>query len=487
MDTVFTKTEGLVIIAAYAAFVALLTFVSYRRNRSKTWFLLANRQITGRQGPLTIAATWIWAPALFVSAQLLYEGGWTKAIYWLVPNCACLAVFAWFAWKIRSRYPDGFTLSDSMRQRYSGRVQALYGFQLLGLSTAVFAVQLLAGGLVISALTGLSFVSVTIIMALVPLVSSFIVGLRVSVVTDLTKMVTLAGGGLVLAIWVLIENGGEFTMNGVNGHAPLISASGWTLFWTFGLPTAIAVFSGPFGDQAFYQRAFAIERPRVRSSFVKAALLFTIVPVSFMVLGGAAAGSGLAVENTQLTNLAAIQTWLPTWVVFPFLWIVLSGLMSTLDSVLCAVASIAGHDVAEQVEPGQEGERHFRLYSRLAMVAVAVGALAISNIHGITIVYLAIFYGTLRAATMVPTMVTLATRSALNERAVFWSVLAAIVIAMPLSAIGNLSTPVRPGYILAGILCAIGISGIGSVALSRLLPGHAPSEQIPADPEPVTA
>lgn len=484
MDTVFTKTEGLAIIAAYAVFVALLTFISYRRNRSKTWFLLANRQITGRQGPLTIAATWIWAPALFVSAQLLYEGGWTKAMYWLIPNCACLAVFAWFAWRIRNRYPDGFTLSDTMRQRYSGRVQALYGFQLLGLSTAVFAVQLLAGGLVISALTGLSFTTVTLIMALVPLISSFIVGLRVSVITDLTKMITLAGGGIILAVWVLIENGGEFTMNGVGGHAPVFSASGWTLFWTFGLPTALAVFSGPFGDQAFYQRAFAIDRSRVRSSFVKASLLFTIVPVTFMMLGGAAAGAGLQVENTQLTNLAAIQTWLPTWVVFPFMWIVLSGLMSTLDSVLCAVASIAGHDVAEQVEPG---DRHFRLYSRFAMVAVAAGALAISNIDGITIVYLAIFYGTLRAATMVPTMVTLATRSTLNERAVFWSVLAAIVIAMPLSAIGNLSTPVRPGYILAGILCAIGISGLGSILLSKALPEHAPSEEIPNDAEPVAA
>ena len=44
------------------------------------------------------------------------------------------------------------------------------------------------------------------------------------------------------------------------------------------------------------------------------------------------------------------------------------------------------------------------------------------------------------------------------------------MVGLPISAYGNLSDPVRPGYVLAGILVTLGISGVGSVVLSRVLP-----------------
>lgn len=483
MVPTLSPTEGFALLAAFGLAFFGVTYLSARRSgsgerTSKEGFLLARRSLTFVPAGFSIAATWIWAPALFVAAQQGYRHGWVGVFWFTVPNVLCLIVFAYFARLARERFPEGFTLSAVAARRYSKRVQVLYLVALIGLSVASFAVQILAGSVVVTALTGLPFGIIAVTLSLIALSYTAYAGLRGSVVTDWLQMVVIALAGFGLAAAVVSAAGWSTIANGLGGfdgtYTSLTSGPGAGVFWSFGLSTTIGLLSGPFGDQSFWQRAWAVEKRDVARSFVLGAFVFAIVPLVMSLLGFAAAGARLDVENTTLTNIVAILHWLPAWTAIPFLLYVFSGLVSTMSSQLSAVSTFIGHDLTK---PGTAG-RVIVVRARLAMVGLAVVAVAIALTPGIEVVQLFIIYGTLRACTLVPTIALVAWDRPLSERWTFYGILTSLVVAVPLSAIGNLGGHVP--LVVAGSLAAIGISGLGVVIGTLAGSGVSEKERVAA-------
>lgn len=457
-------------ILAFGASSYLLAHRVKDTDRSKSGFLVASRSLGWRPASLSIAATWIWAPSLFVAAEQAYLHGWVGVFWFTVPNVACLVGFAWFAQRMRSRHPGGFTLSGYVRQRLSVRAQRVYLVALGGLAVCSFAVQLLAGGLIVASVSGLPYPVVTLLLASIAVAYSLRSGLRGSVVTDYLQMGVIGLVALVLAPWVGARAGWDVTVSGLSGvggdHTSLFTGAGADVFWVFGLSTAIGLLSGPFGDQSFWQRAWSIREGQVKRAFVTGAAVFAVVPLSMSVLGFAVAGAGIEVEDTQLTNLEAVLRWLPSWAAVPFLLFVLCGLVSTLDSNLVAVGSLAGHDLARSDRPD-----HVVGNARAGMVLLAAVATALANVPGLTVTGLFIFYGTLRASTLVPTVLLLSWRRPVHEAGVFWGVLLSLVVGIPVSAYGNLTG--SAGWTVAGSVLVIVLSALVTALVSVRRAGDA--------------
>ena len=68
--------------------------------------------------------------------------------------------------------------------------------------------------------------------------------------------------------------------------------------------------------------------------------MFGVVPLSMGILGFIAAGSGFMVTDKGIVNFELITAIFPKWVTLPFLFMLISGLLSTVDSNLCAIASL---------------------------------------------------------------------------------------------------------------------------------------------------
>ncbi len=468
-----SPVAGVSVLAAYGATTLALTWALSRRMRAtKTEFLVAGRALRVWEAACSIAATWIWAPALFLASQKAYTQGIPGVFWFTVPNVLCLILFAHFADRIRALVPEGFTLSHYMRTRYSRRVQALYLLQMAGLAACSFAVQLLAGGKVIASLTGLPFVWVTVALAGIALSYSVLSGLRASVITDHAQMVIILGVLFVVVPWAVVRAGGLAVVgDGLGGQSgafrSLFSASGGSVAWSFGISVTIGLLAGPFGDQSFWQRAFAIERDKVKRAFVWGALLFALVPLLLCVLGFLAAGQGWQARDPALVNLEAIERLLPAWVLFPMFVVLLSGLVSTLDSNLCAVASLCGHDgfARASAAPAEEPESgRVVAVSRWSMLGLALAGLVIANLPGMEILYLFLFYGTLRASTFLPTVLSLVWERTC-ERGVFWGILAAIAVGLPVFAYGNFWQQVD--WAVAGSLLTVLLSGLLAGAWSR--------------------
>lgn len=396
---------GIVILAVYAVLMIGVTLMFTRKTTDAEGFHVADRRIGSAIAAMSIAATWIWAPSLFTSSEMAYTRGIPGMFWFTVPNVLCLILFIPFAKRIRAQYPEGITLTGYMAERYhSGKVKGVYSFQLGALAVLSTAVQLLAGGKTLALITGLPFWSMTLALAAIAYSYSRFSGLKASIITDVVQLGIILMGGALLVVLSLRMTGGfdavRAGLGAVSGeYTSLTSSTGIEVLLGYGLPMAVGLISGPFGDQCFWQRAFAIRRDRIGRSFFAGALLFALVPICMGTVGFLAAGSGFVASDTGMVNFEFVSSLLPTWVLVPFLFMIISGLLSTVDSNLCAAASLT----TDWLGIGKDTVQT----SRRTMLCLLIVAIAIANIPGLTVTYLFLFYGTLRASTLLPTVMTL--------------------------------------------------------------------------------
>ncbi len=452
--------EGIIVLISYFAIMMLVTILFTKKEKNIESFHVADRNMNTFSSAMSIAATWIWAPALFVSAERAYLNGWVGLFWFLVPNILCLILFIPFAKKIREQMPKGITLSGYMYNKYKSRkVKNVYLFQLTSLTILSTAVQLLAGGKILSSVTGIPFYIITIVLSIIALSYSVISGIRASVITDTLQMLLILIACLVFVPWALnIDNGIQNLMAGFTGvtreYTSLFNTKGLEVFFAFGLPTAIGLIAGPFGDQCFWQRTFSIKKEKIGKSFMLGATLFGIVPLSMGILGFISAGSQFVFQDSSIVNFELITQLFPKWVVLPFLFMLISGLLSTVDSNLCAIASLTT-DITKSKDVK---------IPKIAMIILLIIGILIANIKNLSVTDLFLIYGTLRATTLIPTIMTLKNIK-LNEKGIYFGIIASLVIGLPIFAYGTILNIAL--YKTIGSLITVITSGIVALCITK--------------------
>lgn len=453
--------KGILILLIYAGVMLGATMALTRREKSVEGFCVGDRNAGWLISALSIAATWIWAPSLFTSTEKAYTSGFAGLFWFLVPNVLCLMFFIPFAQRIRREMPEGITLSGYMADKYqSAGVRRVYLFQLAGLSVLSTGVQLLAGGKILSSVTGLPFWELTIILAIIGYSYSQFSGIKASILTDAIQMIFMLAACVGFVIFGLRSSGSGALIRGLEGFgggfSSLFSANGLEVFLGFGLPTAVGLISGPFGDQSFWQRAFAVKERYIGRSFMIGAILFGIVPLSMGILGFLGAGAGYQVQDLGVVNFEIISWLFPAWAAVPFLFMIISGLLSTVDSNLCAVSSLTTDIV--------QGSLKFTKASMLLLLAAGI---MIANIPRLTVTHLFLFYGTLRASTLLPTILTLCGVK-LRAGAVITGVIMALCLGLPVFAYGAAANSAV--YKTIGSLLTVLSSGLMALLISKRRP-----------------
>ena len=451
---------GIIVLIIYALIMVGATMLMTKKEENIERFCVGDRNIGWFISALSIAATWIWAPALFTSTENAYTKGFAGLFWFLVPNVLCLILFIPFARKIRAEMPHGITLSGYMHEKYKSKsVKNVYLFQLGALSALSTGVQLLAGSKILSIVTGIPFWAMTIIMAVIAYSYSQFSGIKASIVTDALQMIFMLIASVGFVVFGLRNGGGmEVVVNGLGGinhdGFSLVSERGLEIFLGFGLPTTVGLLSGPFGDQCFWQRAFCVKKNRIGRAFFVGAILFGVVPLSMGILGFVGAGSGYMAVDTGVINFELISMLFPSWAVIPFLFMIVSGLLSTIDSNLCAVASLT-----TDIKNNQKST-----VGKIAMVGLLAVGIAVANIPGLTVTHLFLMYGTLRAATMLPTIFTLKGVK-LTAKGITTGIITALVVGLPIFAYGNIYNIAT--YKTVGSLTNVLSAGIVALIVSK--------------------
>ena len=456
--SVVSQPMGYLLIGVFGVVMALLTILVSRDRRwtgTGAGFLVAGRTVPWSIAAPSIAASWAWAPALFVSVQKAYELGLPGIFWFTAPNMLALVIFAFLAPKIRERLPRGYTFPDWIRHRFNDRrLHSAYLVPYIWYQLMAVCVQVFVGGMMLNFLTGIPLNIVMVLLLVVALSYSLLSGLRASVVTDLLQMSFIVVGGLVIIPWVISAAGTEAVRNGLGGLAGKTNILDPEVAFSFGIVTSIGLIAGAISDQQYWQRSFAIQRGHLIRSFVWGGILFGLVPIGLSVLGFIAADPGMGIALPDATGLpmigiATVVKLLPVWAAVFFVVILLAGLCSTLDSGLCAAASLYAIDVAalpgdqravvqkqrrgeeltpEEVRLKSELDHATVRRSRFAMIGIALAGLATALIvqHLFSLDRLWWIFNGVASCFVVPTVLSIYWDK-LSARGAFFGIMASLV------------------------------------------------------------
>lgn len=368
--SVLTQSEGYLLVLVFGIAMVGLTWLVSRNPRWRqtgVGFLVAGREVPWTIGSFSIAASWIWAPALFVSVQKAYELGLPGIFWFTAPNILALVVFASLAPKIRSKIPGGYTLPDWIRYRLNDeKVHKIYMVPYIWYQLMAVTVQIFVGGMMLNFLTGIPLNTLMVLMLIIGLAYSLISGLRASITTDLIQMVFIFLGCIIILPWVASAAGPGAIGKGLGGLAGNTNIFDPKIAFSFGIVTSIGLVAGAISDQQYWQRSFAIKKNHLLPAFVMGGILFGIVPIVLSILGFIAAVPQLGISLPEGTGLpmigiATVVKLLPAWAALFFVVMLLGGLCSTLDSGLCAASSLYAIDMANLSEREREVLRKERL------------------------------------------------------------------------------------------------------------------------------
>ena len=138
-----------------------------------------------------------------------------------------------------------------------------------------------------------------------------------------------------------------------------------------------------------------------------------------------------------------------------FLFMLISGLLSTVDSNLCAASSLTT-DISETNK---------LRFPRIVMIILLVISIGVANIPNLTVTELFLFYGTLRASTLLPTVMTLIGVK-LTSKGIVTGIIISLCAGLPVFAFGtilNISL-----YKTLGSLITVITPGVAAIVIKYL-------------------
>lgn len=445
MSPTLSPSTALLLLAGFAlAMIGIVWHVDRRRPGIQTTdhFLLASRKVSSLHGALSIAVSWVWAPAIFIASMQAYTKGIAGAFWFIAPNVLCFFLFAPLAVRLRRMMPEGYTMPEFILRRYGNHRGAHIAFLAVffGYQLGALIINALAGGTLLSVLTGIDINVAILAMAVTALVYSLISGMEASVLTDVIQMLMVVTIGFLLVPMVIGEAGGiSAVTGGLAGHTGEFG----NIFhpgiaWAFGIPMTLGLLSGPFGDQMFFQRAFAVRKEDIVRTFVIGGLAFGVVPVTLSLLGFVAANPafGIEVADPQMVGPAVIAHFLPTWATGLFILMAFAALASTIDSAYCALSSLGAIDIYRRYVNPNPSDRDVLRVSRITMLLMAVIGTGVALLKP-QLLWMFLIYGALASAGLFPTILSL-TWSRLTARGAMWAVGLSLAVGTPLSVYANI-------------------------------------------------
>lgn len=458
-----TQQEGFIILAIYGvAMISLVYLLTKKIIYTNERFLVADRQVSWIHGALSIAVSWIWAPAIFIASLQAYTKGLAGAFWFIVPNIVCFFVFAPLAVRLRRLIPEGYTLPEFIIKRYKGdkKTHLVFLVVFFGYQLGAIIINALAGGTLLHILTGMNFYTAVIALSAIALIYSLMSGLEASILTDIIQMLMVLVFGFILVPWVIINAGGiSAVIGGLGGITGEFSnAFNPWIAYSFGIAMTFGLIAGPIGDQMFFQRGFAVKQKNIIKTFVASGLLFGLVPITLSLLGFVAANpafsSAIQVTDPQMVAPLTIAYFLPKAALVLFVFMAFAGLSSTLDSAYCAISSLGTIDIYKRYFNPQANDKQLLSTSRKIMLLMAVVGTGIALLQP-KLLWVFLIYGTLASAGLFPTIFSLFWKR-LNSKGAFWALTLSLVFGIPLSIYANIIENVDLIVLAAILSVAIG-------------------------------
>ena len=348
--------------------------------------LLTARNSAGpRRTTATLVASVMGVWILLAAPEAGASFGIAAVIGYAIGEAVPMLVYASVGPRIRQVIPSGHSLTEYAHARYGS---AMYAFVLVVSCLYMFvfvAAELTGIAGALSLVAGVPQWQTAVLVGGFVLLYTSYGGLRASMLTDTVQAV------LVVPLLALAVVGAVVSLGGPTAiHANVVAANptlldpGYLPGLQFGLGLAFAILGAELINQTWWQRIYAADsETTVRRSFRRASVVNGLLVFAAALFGVVAVGSANVVTdvtssayNADVAFFVLLQSAFPEWLVLAVVLLALLLVMSSVDTLFNALASVVTADLPRLLT--DPDDHTLRLGARLLTVVVAVGAIYVS-------------------------------------------------------------------------------------------------------------
>ncbi len=332
------------------------------------------------------AATW---------GGIVAYGGYT-----VVQGVAIMA-FALIGPRMRKIAPHGSSLTEFVYYRYGTAMYILVLVISIFYMSAFLCAELTGIALAVNVVTGLPLWLVASIVGIGTLIYTTYGGIRGTIFTDAIQAAIIVPTLLLAFIATTICMGGPGEIieriNNVNPALLSFNAPG---AWSFTAGMVIAIVTAGMFNQGYWTRVWAAkDDSSVRKSFFTAGLL--IIPV--MLMTGTFGLMAISLNRPIVASSALFEVALvtPKWVLAVIMVAAMALVMSSVDTLINAIASVFIIDLARFKKDLSSDK--LMVYSRVITAVICILVIIVAS-QGYSVLYLFLLADLVCAAAVVPTL-----------------------------------------------------------------------------------
>ncbi|MCY9786481.1 sodium:solute symporter family protein [Nocardiopsis sp. EMB25] len=399
-----THMGYLVALFAAVLFMLGISWWVARRTSGGEDFLLAGRKLGTPLLMGSALATLVGTGSTLGAMGFAYENGWAAALYGIG---GAIGVFL-LVWIFANVREHGFmTFSEEMSYYYgaSRAVKGVVAVLLFLASVGWLGAHIMGGAMYLSFLTGMDANLAKVVVALGFGLYTVVGGYLAVVITDAVQGTILFLGFTILAVLALVAVGGFDGMHeGVSDEAASMLGVG-ALGPLPALSLAVVNAVGVLATPSFRQRIYSAVNVRtVRRSFLLTGVLFAVFSLLPAVAGMSASALAPGLENPDMAFPYLATTLFPMWVGAFLLVAGLSATMSSGDSDAIVGVTILMRDISQVVTGRLPKAERLVAYSRWALAAVLLLALAFALLATTIIGYINMMISTVLTGLLVASL-----------------------------------------------------------------------------------
>lgn len=410
------KTESLFQFSALTIILLLLAFYGgtyflsllIKKDKETTsGFMVAGHNVGFGMGAASMTATWIWAASFYAAATSGYKYGVSGPLHYGFWGALMILFIYPFGMRFRELAPNGHTLGELIHARHGSSSQLILAISNLMGSLISLMVNFTAAGALVSVLSPLSFQTGVIIAGVGVLSYTLTSGFRASVFTDFAQLIALMAIGVVIIPAVLFSMGGPSVMVSGLSNLTLQQQDFFSseAFFQQGAPYFVAVLAYAIGNQTITQRLFAIDKTKIKATFITATVGYAGIVIGLGMIGLMALTIGIEPLNGNMNNLIPqmVSTYLHPVFIALFFILVIGALSSTADSDLSALSAIMMADIYAKniAKKGGVKPKTMMLVGRGTMIVATAAGLIFASFK-LDILVMLVFVGALWGAIVFP-------------------------------------------------------------------------------------
>ena len=403
----FSSLTIILLLLAFYGGTYLLSLLIKKDKETTSGFMVAGHGVGFGMGAASMTATWIWAASFYAAATSGYKYGVSGPIHYGFWGALMILFIYPFGMRFRELAPDGHTLGELIHARHGSSSQLILAISNIMGSLISLMVNFTAAGALVSVLSPLSFQTGVMIAGIGVLSYTMTSGFRASVFTDFAQLVALMAIGIVIIPAVLFAMGGPEVMVSGLSNLTLEQQNFFSseAFFQQGAPYFVAVLAYAIGNQTITQRLFAIDKTKIKATFVTATVGYAGIVIGLGMIGLMAVTIGVEPLDGNMNNLIPqmVSTYLHPVFIALFFILVIGSLSSTADSDLSALSTIMMADVYGKniAKKGQVKPKTMMLVGRGTMIVATAAGLIFASFK-LDILVMLVFVGALWGAIVFP-------------------------------------------------------------------------------------